>query len=80
MAEVLKQFFVIKATSKYTGHIHYVEIDDDDYANLVEHKIEASLYGTHKAAEQAIKDYFEGEETHNYTVESITLEEFMTKR
>ena len=80
MAETLKQLFIIKATSKYTGHIHYVEIDDDDYANLVEHKSEASLYGTHKAAEQAIEDYFEGEETHEYTVESVmmSLEEMMT--
>ena len=81
MAETLKELFIIKATSKFTGNIHYVEIDDDDCVNLVDHNSDASLYGTYDAAAQAIKDYCDGEETHEYTVDSImmSLEEFMTE-
>jgi len=82
MAEALKQLFVIKATSKITGHIHYVEIDDDENTvSLVKHKSEASLYGTRKAAEKQMKEFCNGEETHEYTVESVmmSLEEMMTE-
>lgn len=80
MAETLEQLFIIKATSKVTGHIHYVEIDDDENTvSLVKHKSEASLYGTRKAAEKQMKEFCDGEETHEYTVESImmSLEEMM---
>ena len=80
MAETLEQLFIIKATSKYTGNVHYVYIDDDDCVNLVDRNSDATLYETYKAAAQAIKDYCDGEETHEYTVDSImmSLEEMMT--
>ena len=81
MAETRKQLFIIKATSKITGHIHYVEIDDDENTvSLIKHKSEASLYGTRKAAEKQMKEFCNGEETHEYTVESVmmSLKEMMT--
>ena len=81
MAETLKQLFIIKATSKVTGHIHYVEIDDyEDTVSLVEYQSDATLYTTRKAAEKKMKEFCSGEETHDYTVESVmmSLEEMMT--
>ena len=82
MAETLEELFVIKATSKVTGNVHYVEIDDDENTvSLVKHKSEASLYGTRKAAKKQMKEFCDGEETHEYTVESVmrSLEEMMTE-
>lgn len=81
MAETLKQLFVIKATSKYTGDVHYVEIDDDDCVGLVDIKCNASLFNTREHAEQAMKKYCKGEKTHSYIVDSIimSLEEMMTE-
>lgn len=81
MAETLMKVFIIKATSKVTGHIHYVEIDDyEDTVSLVKHKSEASLYTTCKAAKKQMKEFCSGEETHEYTVESVmmSLKEMMT--
>lgn len=81
MAETLKQLFIIKATSKVTGDVHYVEIDSyEDTVSLVEYQSEASLYTTRKAAEKQMKEFCSGEETHEYTVESVmmSLEEMMT--
>lgn len=81
MAETLKQLFIIKATSKVTGHVHYVEIDDyEDTVSLVEYQSDATLYTTRKAAEKKMKEFCSGEETHEYTVESVmmSLEEMMT--
>lgn len=81
MAETLHQFFLIKATSKVTGNVHYVEIDSyEDTVSLVKHKSEATLYETRKAAEKRMKEFCDGEETHKYTVESVmmSLEEMMT--
>lgn len=81
MAETLKQLFIIKATSKITGNIHYVEIDDyEDTVSLVEYQSDATLYTTRKAAEKKMKEFCSGEETHEYTVESVmmSLEEMMT--
>lgn len=80
MAESLHQYFVIKATSKYTGDIHYVKVDDG-YIELVDRKIDGSLYENSKDAEIIIKECCEGEETHEYTVSSVMLteEEVITK-
>ena len=81
MAETLKELFIIKATSKVTGNVHYVEIDSyEDTVSLVKHKSEATLYETRKAAEKRMKEFCAGEETHEYTVESVmmSLEEMMT--
>lgn len=80
MAEILKQFFVIKATSKVTGNIHYVEINNDE-VSLVKRNSDATIFNTVKDAKKAITDYCAGEITHNYTVDSImlSLEEAMTK-
>ena len=82
MAETLEQLFIIKATSKITGHVHYVEIDSyEDTVSLVKHKSEATLYTTRRAAEKKMKEFCSGEETHEYTIESVmmSLEEMMTK-
>ena len=81
MAETLKQLFIIKATSKITGNVHYVEIDSyEDTVSVVEYQTEATLYTTRKAAEKKMKEFCSGEETHEYTVESVmmSLEEMMT--
>ena len=81
MAETLKQLFIIKATSNITGNVHYVEIDSyEDTVSLVEYQTEATLYTTRKAAEKKMKEFCSGEETHEYTVESVmmSLEEMMT--
>lgn len=81
MAETLKQLFIIKATSKVTGNVHYVEIDSyEDTVSLVEYQSDATLYTTRKAAEKKTKEFCSGEETHEYTVESVmmSLEEMMT--
>lgn len=81
MAESLHQFFLIKATSKYTGHIHYVKVDDDDCVELHNIQVNASLFNTREQAEQAIKKYCKGEKTHTYIVDTVimSLEEFMTE-
>jgi len=81
MAEALKQFFVIKATSKFTGAIHYVKIDDDNCVELHNTKVNASLFNTKEHAEQAIKKYCKGEKTHTYMVDTVImgLEEFITE-
>ena len=81
MAESLHQYFVIKATSKYTGDIHYVEITDDECIGLVDIKCNASLFNTKEQAEKAMEKYCEGEQTHSYIVDSIimSLEEAMTE-
>lgn len=80
MVEILKQFFVIKATSKVTGNVHYVEINNDE-VGLVKRNSDATIFNTVKDAKKAITDYCAGEITHNYTVDSImmSLEEAMTK-
>ena len=74
MAETLVEVFVIKATSKVTGDIHYVLIDDG-YVELVEHNTDGTLYRHDEDAEQAIEEYCDGEETHEYTVSSVMLTE-----
>lgn len=74
MAEVLTEVFVIKATSKVTGDIHYVKIDDG-YVELVDHNTDGTLYKYNEDAEQAIEEYCDGEETHEYTVSSVMLTE-----
>jgi len=80
MAETLDQFFLIKATSKVTGNVHYVEINDDDEVSLVKRKSDATMFNTPEHAQEAIKKYCDGEMTHDYTVDSImmSLKEFMT--
>ena len=80
MAETLKQFFLIKATSKVTDNVHYVEINNDE-VSLVKRNSDATIFNTVKDAKKAITDYCAGEITHNYTVDSImmSLEEAMTK-
>lgn len=72
MAETLVEVFVIKAASKVTGDIHYVLIDDG-YVELVEHNTDGTLYRHDEDAEQAIEEYCEGEETHDYTVASVLV-------
>ena len=81
MAESLHQYFVIKATSKITGHVHYVEITDDECIGLVDIKCNASLFNTKEQAEKAMEKYCEGEQTHSYMVDSIimSLEEALTE-
>ena len=81
MAETIHEAFIIKATSKVTGDIHYVEIDNEGYVSLVKSNSNATLFDNVKAAEEAIIEYCDGEMTHKYTVESIfmSLEEFITK-
>lgn len=81
MAESLHQYFVIKATSKYTGHIHYVKVDDDNCVELHNTQVNASLFNTREQAEKAMEKYCEGEQTHSYMVDSIimSLEEAMTE-
>lgn len=81
MAKSLHQYFVIKATSKYTGDIHYVEITDDECIGLVDIKCNASLFDTRKQAEKAMEKYCEDEQTHSYMVDSIimSLDEVMTE-
>lgn len=81
MAESLHQYFVIKATSKYTGHIHYVKINDDDCIGVVDIKCNASLFNTREQAEKAMEKYCEGEQTHSYMIDSIiiSLEEAITE-
>lgn len=72
MAESLHQYFVIKATSKYTGDIHYVEIDDDQ-VNFVKHKSDATLYGKYEVALRKMKKYCESEAINTFTIDSITM-------
>lgn len=72
MAETLVEIFVIKAKSKVTGDIHYVLIDDG-YVELVEHNTDGTLYRYDEDAEQAIEEYCDGEETHEYTVSSVMV-------
>lgn len=81
MAESLHQYFVIKATSKYTGHIHYVKVDDNNCVELHNTQVNASLFNTREQAEKAMEKYCEGEQTHSYMVDSIimSLEEAMTE-
>lgn len=73
MAKSLQQYFVIKATSKYTGNIHYVKIDDDECIGLVDINCNASLFNTKEQAEKAMEKYCEGEQTHSYMTDSIIL-------
>lgn len=73
MTESLHQYFVIKATSKYTGDIHYVEINDDECIGLVDIKCNASLFNTKEQAEKAMKKYCEDEQTHSYIIDSIIM-------
>lgn len=62
MAETIKQLFIIKATSKVTGNIHYVKVDYDyETIELVKHNTDGSFYNTRKEAEKAIKEYCDGE-------------------
>lgn len=81
MAESLHQYFVIKATSKITGHVHYVEINDDECIGLVDMKCNASLFSTKEQAEKAMEKYCEDEQTHSYMIDSIimSLEELITE-
>lgn len=81
MAESLHQYFVIKATSKYTGHIHYVKVDDNNCVELHNTQVNASLFNTREQAEKAMEKYCEGEQTHSYMVDTIimSLEEAMTE-
>lgn len=81
MAETLHEVFIIKAISKVTGDVHYVEIDDEGYVSLVKSNSNATIFDNVKAAEEAITEYCDGEETHKYIVDSImmSLEELMTK-
>lgn len=81
MAESLHQYFVIKATSKYTGHIHYVKVDDNSCVELHNTQVNASLFNTREQAEKAMEKYCEGEQTHSYMVDTIiiSLEEAMTE-
>lgn len=81
MAESSHQYFVIKATNKHTGDIHYVEIDDDDQVNFVKHKSDATLYGKYEVALRKMKKYCESEAINTFTVDSIimSLEEAMTE-
>lgn len=81
MAETIHEAFIIKATSKVTGDIHYVEIDNEGYVSLVKSNSNATLFDNVKAAEEAITEYCDGEITHEYTVESIfmSLEELVTR-
>ena len=81
MAESLHQYFVIKATSKYTGHIHYVKVDDNNCVELHNTQVNASLFNTREQAEKAMEKHCEGEQTHSYMVDSIiiSLEEAITK-
>lgn len=74
MAEILTEVFVIKATSKVTGNVHYVKIDDG-YVELVDHNTDGTLYKYDEDAEQAIEEYCDGEETHDYIVDSVMLTE-----
>ena len=74
MAEILTEVFVIKATSKVTGDIHYVNINDG-YVELVKHNTDGTLYKYSEDAEQAIEGYCDGEETHEYTVSGVMLTE-----
>lgn len=80
MAETIHEVFIIKATSKVTGDIHYVEIDNEGYVSLVKSNSNATLFDNVKAAEEAITEYCDGEMTHEYTVESVmmSLKEMMT--
>lgn len=73
MAKSLQQYFVIKATSKYTGNIHYVKIDDDECIGLVDINCNASLFNTKEQAEKAMEKYCEDEQTHSYMTDSIIL-------
>lgn len=73
MAESLQQYFAIKAISKYTGNIHYVEINDDECIGLVDIKCNASLFNTKEQAEKAMEKYCEGEQTHSYMIDSIII-------
>lgn len=76
MAGISHKFFIIKATSKVTGNIHYVKVDYDyETIELVKHNTDGSFYNTYDEAEKAIKEYCDGEKTHDYTVDSITLSE-----
>ena len=53
MAKALKQFFIIKATSKVTDNIHYVKVDYDyETIELVKHNTDGSFYNTHDEAEK----------------------------
>ena len=81
MAETIHEFFLIKATSKVTGNIHYVEVDDEGFVSLVDKKTEATMFTTRNNALKGIKRYCEDEETHEYTVDSVMMssEEFMTE-
>ena len=72
MAETLVEIFVIKAKSKITGDIHYVLIDDG-YVELVEYNTDGTLYRYEEDAEEAIEEYCDGEETHEYTVSSVMV-------
>lgn len=80
MAKSLRQYFVIKATNKHTGDIHYVEIDDDQ-VNFVKHKSDATLYGKYEVALRKMKKYCESEAINTFTVDSImmSLEETVTE-
>lgn len=82
MAETSHKFFVIKATSKVTGNIHYVKVDYDyETIELVKHNIDGSFYNTHDEAEKAMKKHCESEAINTFTVDSIiiSLEEATTK-
>jgi hypothetical protein len=81
MAETLHEVFIIKAISKVTGDVHYVEIDNEGYVSLVKSNSNATIFDNVKAAEEAIAEYCDGEETHKYTVDSMimSLEELMTE-
>lgn len=81
MAETIHEFFLIKATSKVTGNVHYVEVDDEGFVSLVDKKAEATMFNSKTDASKAIKKYCDDEETHTYAVDSVmmSLEEFMTE-
>ena len=56
MAETLHQFFIIKATSKVTGNVHYVKVDYDyETIELVKHNTDGSFYNTREEAEKFLK-------------------------
>lgn len=81
MTGTLYKFFVIKATSKVTGNVHYVKVDDDNCVELHNTQVNASLFNTREQAEKAMKKHCESEAINTFTVDSIiiSLEETITK-